>query len=224
MLEANKSKVFEYFFNIYNRNLLKRKFHTFRVSGLENFAVKNNFPTIIFANHSSWWDGLAAFHIWKSVGLDNFVMMEEKQLKNLQLFRLLGAFSVIREKPKEAIKSLNYSVNLLKENSNRSLWIFPQGKILHNDIRPLCFFNGLTRIIEKLETTNILPIAFRYECGGEVKPEILVKIGKAETIETDQSFSAKKYTNNLTIKLTKLLDELKKDVIENNLSNYSNII
>nr|MBA3694670.1 acyl-phosphate glycerol 3-phosphate acyltransferase [Acidobacteriota bacterium] len=106
MLEAKKSRWFEKVFQIYNRNLLKRRFHSFRVLGLDSFVNVNS--SIIYANHSSWWDGLVAFEISKALRVDSFIMMEEKQLRNLFLFRKLGAFSVVRENSRQAVKSLNY--------------------------------------------------------------------------------------------------------------------
>ena len=99
MLTAKKSAVFERVFAVYNRNLLNRRFHSLNVCGLENLTERNaQLPLIIYANHSSWWDGLAAFEISRAARLDSYMMMEEKQLKKLFPFRLLGAFSVVREK------------------------------------------------------------------------------------------------------------------------------
>src|SRR5215203_6294103 len=100
MLEANKSVIFERLFALYNRNLLKRRFYSLQVSGLDFLFNKNsNVPLIIYCNHSSWWDGLVAFQLSFETCLDSFVMMEEKHLRKLFLFRLLGAFSVVQEKP-----------------------------------------------------------------------------------------------------------------------------
>lgn len=218
MLEARKSAWFEKIFAIYNRNLFKRRFQALRIDGIENL---NKFPMIVYCNHSSWWDGLVAFEIFAKAKLDSFVMMEEKQLKNLSLFRKLGAFSVVRENPREAVKSINYAANLLKEKADRAIWIFPQGKILPNDIRPLEFYNGIARIAEKVETCYFVPVAMRFEFLGDWKPEVLVKIGEAERIKTKKP---KEKTKILAEKLTNILDELKRDIINNNLENYENLI
>ena len=107
MLEANKNHWFEKLFTVYNRNLLKRRFHSFNVSGLDFLKNRDSrIPSIIYANHSSWWDGLIIFEICRKLNCDFYVMMEEKHLENLPLFRKLGAFSVIRENPREAVKSI----------------------------------------------------------------------------------------------------------------------
>lgn len=218
MLEARKSAWFEKIFAIYNRNLFKRRFQSLRVEGFENLS---RFPLIIYCNHSSWWDGLVAFEISMKAKLDSFVMMEEKQLNNLFLFRKLGAFSVVRENPREAIKSIKYAANLLKENADRAIWIFPQGKILPNDVRPLELYNGLARIAEKVENCYFVPIAIRYEFFGDWKPEVLVKIGEAERVETQ---NRKEKTQILAKKLTDILDELKQNIINNHLENYENLL
>ena len=220
MLEAKKSQWFERIFQIYNRNLLKRRFHSFRVLGSENFVKVNS--SIIYANHSSWWDGLVAFEISKVLRADSFLMMEEKHLRNLFLFRKLGAFSVVRENPRQAVKSLDYAANLLKEKPFRTLWIFPQGEILPNDSRPIHFYNGLARIIERVGDCITVPLAIRYEFLKEYKPEIFVKIGKSENFN-NTDFNSKKLTRNFEGRISKTLDDLKTDVISRNFANYQKI-
>nr|MBA3599978.1 1-acyl-sn-glycerol-3-phosphate acyltransferase [Acidobacteriota bacterium] len=176
----------------------------------------------IYANHSSWWDGLIAFEISKALRADSFIMMEEKQLRNLSLFRRLGAFSVVRENPRQAVKSLNYAVNLLKEKPSRTLWIFPQGKILPNDSRPILFYNGLARIIERVADCSAVPLAIRYEFLNEYKPEIFVKIGESDNFN-EIDFNSKKLTRNFESRISKTLDELKNDVVSQNFANYKKI-
>ena len=216
---------FENIFAVYNKNLFKRRFQAFRVSGLaEMEKINRGLPLLIYANHSSWWDGLAAFEISRLAALDAFIMMEEKHLKKLFLFRRLGAFSIVRENPRRAMESIRYAVEILTKNPARSLWIFPQGEILPNDARPIVFYNGLSRIIEKLRRVQTVPIAFRYEFLNDFKPEVFVKIGKVELIVPDEKFDSRKMTVNFAENLTVLLDELKTDIAGKNFSNYTQII
>ncbi len=225
MLEANKKLWFEKVFYFYNQNLLRRRFDSFQVTGFENLINKEKHkPTIIYCNHSSWWDGLVIFHLSQKAKLDFFVMMEEKQLKNLQLFRKLGAFSVVRENPREGLKSINYSVKLLQENPNRTLCLFPQGEILPNDNRPIEFFNGISRIIEKIKTCNIFSIAMRYEFLGDFKPQIFLKIKNIDILDNSKNLNSKEFTKKLSDILTINLNELKNDILESKLKNYRNII
>ncbi|MEP6902391.1 MAG: lysophospholipid acyltransferase family protein [Actinomycetota bacterium] len=225
MLIANKSKFFEIIFSLYNRNLIKRRFHSLQISGLDFLFDKHlKIPLIIYCNHSSWWDGLVAFQISYEANLDSYLMMEEKQLEKLFLFRKVGAFSIVREKPRQAIESINYASKLLIANSQKTLWIFPQGEILPNDSRPIYLFNGLSRIIEKVAQCLVIPLVIRYEFLGKFKPQIFVKIGEPKLIFVDLNFNAKDLTERLTIYLTRTLDELKKDVLNHNTERYKSII
>lgn len=224
MLEADKSRWFEKLFAVYNGNLLKRKFNSLSISGLENLAARNkDAPLIIFGNHSSWWDGLIAFQISRAAHLDPYFMMEEKQLKNLSLFRQLGAFSVIRENPRKAIQSLNYAAKLLTNDSRRTLWIFPQGEILPNDVRPLFFYNGLARIAGKTGNCNLAAAAFRYEFLGNFKPDIFVKIEILPPTENAAETPTKTLTAECAEKLTSQIDSLKSDIIAGNLNDYQKL-
>lgn len=224
MLEARKSVWFERLFAIYNSNLINRRFNSLHVSGLNFLQARDkNFPLLLFANHSSWWDGLVAFQISRQIRLDSFLMMEEKQLRKLRLFRKIGVFSVVREKPREAIKSVIYAADLLREKPNRAVWIFPQGEILPNDIRPLGFYNGLAKIIEKVGICNVVPVAMRFEFLGEFKPDIFVKIGEPDTFKMDGNFISKKTTAIFENKLTETLNALKTQILTKNLEGYQNI-
>ena len=224
MLEAKKNAWFETIFARYNRNLIKRRFHSVQVSGLDFLREKNaTIPFIIYGNHSSWWDGLVAFEIFRQAKLDAFFMMEERQLKKLFLFQRLGAFSIVRENGREAVKSINYSAELLKKSS-RTLLIFPQGEIVSNDARPIKFYNGFSRIIEKIGEVYAVPIAMRYEFLGEFKPQIFVKIGLPELIKTDGNFNAKEKTAIFAERLTTNLDKMKSDIINKDLNGFEKII
>ena len=225
MLEAKKSYWFEQIFAVYNRNLIKRRFASLNISNLDVLQSFNHeFPLIIYANHSSWWDGLVAFQVSRTARLNSYVMMEEKHLKRFFLFRLLGAFSVVRENPREALKTIEYAAGLLTENSDKTLWIFPQGEILPNDRRPVIFYHGFSRIIAKTDKCFVLPLAIRYEFQGEYKPEIFVNIGNAEFIKPDENFNIKKRTKFFAENLTVVLDELKSDILNKNLAEYRKIV
>lgn len=224
MLEAKKSAWFQRVFLIYNRHLLKRRFHSLNISGLDFLRKKDRkLPLLLYANHSSWWDGLIIWELLRKFEFENYVMMEEKQLRKLFLFRKLGAFSVVRENPREAIKSINYAARLLSEDSQRAVLIFPQGEILPNDVRPIRFYNGLARIIQKIEQCSVVPIALRLEFTGNFKPEIYIKIGEPRVFETSRNSKAKIITEQLTGRLTKTLDQLKSHITLQQFDDYERI-
>lgn len=166
---------------------------------------------------------MIAFEISRLTESDSFVMMEEKHLRKLFLFRRLGAFSVVRENPRQAIESINYAVELLKENPKRTLWIFPQGEILPNDVRPLNFYRGLARIVEKVGDCSIVPCAMRFEFLGEFKPEVFVKIGEPQNFSEVQKLDSKIITGEFESNLTKTLDDLKQDIVSSHTASYQKI-
>ena len=224
-MEAKKNLLFERIFSLYNRNLFKRRFNSLRICGVSNLLNNDlNYPMIIYCNHSSWWDGLAALLISETARFDSFFMMEEKQLKKLFLFRRLGAFSVVRENPRQSVKSINYAANLLKEKSDRTIWIFPQGEILPNDVRPIFFYNGISRIIEKTGNCVVIPAAFRYEFLGAFKPDVFVEVGNKMQINVGEKFHSKEFTLTLAGNLTLLLDNLKSKINDENFNDFQNII
>jgi len=224
MLKAKKSNRLEKVFAIYNRNLIKRRFHSIQVSGLEILENRNKlFPLIVYANHSSWWDGLVAFQISRKANLDSFIIMEEKQLKKLFFFRKLGAFSVARENGRNAFRSINYAAEILTETENRALWIFPQGEILSNEIRPLKFFNGLSHVIKKVDKCYAVPLAIKYEFLENYKPEIFIRIGAGELISGGANFFVKRKTQEFEIQLTQTLDRLKIDIQNKNFAKFEKI-
>lgn len=224
MLEARKSVWFERLFAVYNSNLIGRRFNSLQVSGLDFLQARDEkFPLLLYANHSSWWDGLVAFQISRRAKLDSFLMMEERQLRKLSLFRKIGVFSVVREKPREAVKSIAYAADLLREKANRAVWIFPQGEILPNDIRPLGFYNGLTKIIEKVGVCYAVPVAMRFEFLGEFKPDIFVKIAEPDIFNENGNFISKKATAIFENKLTETLNVLTRQILTKNLDDYQKI-
>lgn len=177
-------------------------------------------PLIVYANHSSWWDGLVLFEIIRRIDFELYVMMEEKHLRRLSLFSRLGAFSVVRENPRQAVESIKYAVDLLRTDANRCVIIFPQGEIQPNDVRPIEFYRGLARIIEKTGKCAAVPVALRFEFAGNFKPEIYVKIGAPDFFPFDTDFNAKDLTKNLEMRLTETLDGLRRDVVCGSLAEY----
>ncbi len=208
MITANKSQWFENLFLAYTRNLFWRRFHELKITGLENLRERDkSLPLVLYANHSSWWDPLTAFVISKKAELDAFAMMEEKNLQKLKFFRRIGAFSVVRENPREAIKTIRYAISLLKEKPNRAVWIFPQGEIQPNSTRPLKFYNGAAKIIQQTGKCLAVPVAMRYEFLADFKPAAFAHIGKAKLSEGIRN--AKTLTDQMEQTLTMLLEELK---------------
>ncbi len=223
LIQAKKNKIFESVFSLYLNRLLKKHFFKIHISGEENLKELNkSAPTIIYANHSNWWDGFMAFYLadsrWK---IDSYLMMDVDQMRKYRFFKWLGVFSVDRTSPQSSMESLNYAESMLT-NSSRTLWLFPQGVLLPNDLRPLKFFSGITALTEKLGTVNLVPLAMKYEFMTEQRPEVFLKIGKADIVKQFTS-DKKDYTLYLQNKLTTELDGLKSKIISGDMMDFSTI-
>ena len=225
MLTARKSAWFERAFAAYCRNLLARRFEGLRVAGLEGLrARRREAPLVLYANHSSWWDGLVAFQIGRACALDQYVMMEERQLRAYPLFRRLGAFSVERGRGREGARSVEYAARLLRADARRALWIFPQGVTLPNDARPLNFYTGAARVIERAGACEAAAVALRYEFMEEFRPEAFARVGPVERVEVGADFDARRTTAGFAEALTRTLDQLRADVLAGDFGGYEELV
>lgn len=137
-------------------------------------------PLIIYLTHTSWWDAYMLFLIYYRAlegGFQNYILMEEKQLRSFRFFTWCGAFSIDRRRPGDADRSIGYIGQRLRERQDRCLWIFPQGRIVPADRRPLVVFPGIARIVREAGGATLCPVAMRYEFRGEQRPEVFIRMG-----------------------------------------------
>ncbi len=181
-------------------------------------------PVIFFANHSAWWDAHLAMvfneQIWRR---DAYVMVEDAQLRRYPFFRYMGAFSVSRTNPRAAAASMKYAARLLRAEPNRLMLIFPQGEIQANDLRPFKLFRGTGAIARESAPCLAYPLALRYEFIGEQKPDAFISIGSPIHIETS-STTAKDLTEEMTLRLTTEMDQMREDVIARNFSGFTALL
>ncbi len=174
-----------------------------------------NGPLIVYLNHSSWWDGYLMYVIHRVVlrgQFDAHLLMEEKQLRRYRFFRWSGAFSVNRDDPEDAWRSQAYAAALLRGGRRpRLLFIFPQGKIVPNDRRPLVTYPGIARIIAQAGDVNLCPVALRYELLGRQFPEAFIRIGPYYRAANPSDIEGA--LADITSRLTEACDALREDVL-----------
>jgi hypothetical protein len=171
-------------------------------------------PLLCYVNHPSWWDGYIAATINRCLFQHQFelyMMMEEKQLCSYRFFTWSGCFSVDRESPREAMRSVSYISRVLQEQQNRALYIFPQGTITHCEHRPLSIFPGVAHIMKRVGALTLCPIAIRLEFCGEQRPEIFVRCGPTHRCEGEVAVD--ELTNRLQERLTANMDQLRDAVV-----------
>jgi len=179
-------------------------------------------PLILYLNHASWWDGYLMYVIHRVVlrgRFDAHLLMEEKQLRAYRFFSWSGAFSVNRNDPEDARRSQAYAAALLRGGTRpRALFIFPQGRIVPNDRRPLVTFPGIARIIAQAGAVNLCPVALRYELLGRQYPQAYIRIGPQHRAATPDDPDAT--LREITWRLTAACDALRDDVLEQRLERF----
>ncbi len=218
MIPAKKNKLIGSIFAVYHNRLLKKHFYAIHASGMQNLEYcDNSKPVILYANHSNWWDGFIAYYLTNCVmKKDDYLMMDIEQMKKYSFFKYIGVFSVDRNIAAEAVRSINYAAELLS-NTDKYLWIFPQGEMTPQDKRPLKFFSGITKLAEKTGSVNIVPVCFRYEFMMEQRPEVFISIGKPILYNGKSNNGL---TENLRSSLESQLDTLRDDVTGGVLKNF----
>ncbi len=221
MIPAKKNKLIGSIFAVYHRKLMKQHFYAVHLSGVQNLeSLDNSKPVVMFANHSNWWDGFIAYFLTnRTMKKDDYLIMDIEQLKKYSFFKYIGVFSVDRNIPADAVRSINYAAELIS-NTNKYLWIFPQGEMTPQDKRPLKFFSGITKIAEKTGEVNLVPVCFRYEFLMEQRPEVFISVGTPVLYD---GRSNNDMTENLRSLLEAQLDKLHDDITDGNTESFKTI-
>ncbi|MGB2958971.1 MAG: lysophospholipid acyltransferase family protein [Bacteroidota bacterium] len=203
--------------------MLRRHFEGIYVAGSENVQnLDRSRPIILYGNHSCWWDGLLEFYFSHDLyRFDAYLMMEEKQLVRYSFFRWIGAFSVRRESPREAVAALRYAAALF-DRPNRVLWIYPQGVMKPNDVRPLGFYTGAARLTQMVDGAQLVPVAHRYEFLMEQRPAAITAFG-TPTLEQGMG-DPRELTTKLEDRLVDLLDTLRCSIVSGGLTRFSRVL
>jgi len=162
-------------------NMLQNRFYAFRYTGAENyFESDRSVPTILFAPHCNWWDGIVMYNITHRIFHKEIRLMIE-ELNRFPLLSKGGAYSVNKKSPQSAMKALKYSVDVTGDLRNM-LCIFPQGIIRPPHYRPFEFQTGLAYIVQnavkKYGRVNLIPTAVEYAFFRDNRPEVVVNFGK----------------------------------------------
>lgn len=202
--------------------MLENRFFALRYKGSEKFEKRDkNIPTIAFAPHTNWWDGIVGYNLCTRVfGKEIRLMVEE--LNRFPLLRRGGAFSVNKKSAQASMEALTYSVNVI-EDLNNILYIFPQGIIKPPNYRPIEFKTGLAYVIQKAAKkygkVNLMPIAVNYFFLRADRPEVLVEIGDIIPFN-DVKSDRKELSGNFAKILENLCDGQNRDVSAGNFKGY----
>lgn len=189
-------------------NMLETRFYAMRYKGIENIKSVGEIPTIFFAPHSNWWDGIVGYNICNRL-LKKEIRLMVEELNRFPLLRRGGAFNVNKKSAQASMAALKYSVNVLSSLKN-ILYIFPQGIIKPPNFRPIEFQTGLTYIAQKAAKkygkVNLVPVAVNYLFMRDNRPEVWVEFGKEIHLD-NPNIDRKEYTEYLAHTLEELCDK-----------------
>lgn len=219
---AKTSKFWLWVASMFFFNMLQNRFYAFRYKGEENyFDGDTSIPTILFAPHSNWWDGIVLYNVTHRLFRKEIRLMVE-ELNRFPLLRHGGAYSVNKKSPQSAMKALQYSVDVMGDLRNM-LCIFPQGIIRPPHYRPIEFQTGLTYIaqnaVKRYGRINLIPVALDYCFFRDNRPEVVVKFGKRIEL-SDAKLNRKEYTHYLENALSQVCDEQDYDISNGKISDY----
>ena len=192
---------------------VRHRFYALRIKNLEVFQKHRDerFPSILYAPHNNWWDGMIGYYLMrKAFKVKTRMMIEE--LNRFPLFSLIGAFPVNKASAQEAMKALVYIANDLIKDPTLGFWIFPQGIVRPPNYRPIEFQTGLGYVAQKvakeLGGVNLVPVAVNYTFLREDRPECLAEVGEPIIITADNcNFDRHELTKKLQQDFEKLCDE-----------------
>lgn len=222
---AKTSKFWLWVANKFFYGMLENRFFALRYKGAEKvFHRDTSVPTILFAPHSNWWDGIVGYNICRRI-FDKEIRIMVEELNRFPLLRRAGAFSVNKKSPQASMSALKFSVETIGDLNN-FLYIFPQGIIMPPNYRPINFQTGLAYIaqkaVQKYGKVNLVPVAVNYMFLRADRPEVLVEFHDPLVLE-DSKVDRKEYTNYLATVLTEACDKQFKDLSEGQLNAYETL-
>src|SRR3712207_4642409 len=108
-----------------------------------------SWPLVIYANHPSWWDGVA-FMLYSTElfpGRRMFIPMEAAALSRYRFMLRLGVFGVEQQSARGAVAFLRTAKAVLAEPSHM-LWMNAPGRFMDVRERPVPMAPGLVRLAE----------------------------------------------------------------------------
>ena len=192
--------------------MVSHRFYALRIKNLEAFKERRNkdYPTIFYATHMNWWDGIIGYNLMRRAFKVRTRMMIE-EMNRFPLFSLIGAFPINKASAQEAMKSLKYISEDLN-SPEMGFWIFPQGIVRPPNYRPIEFQTGFIYVAQKVAKNfggvNLVPVSVNYTFLREDRPECLAEVGEPIILTRETAnFDRHEYTAKLQKEFEELCDK-----------------
>jgi 1-acyl-sn-glycerol-3-phosphate acyltransferase len=200
------------FFNLAFTRFTQKHMRAVRVANWGMPEVPRGAPAVIFANHPSWWDGVAFMLLYRRLLKDRplFTPMAEWALDKYAFMRRLGVFGIETGSSRGTVAFLRTAQHVLQDPSH-ILWINAPGRFADPRERPIPIAPGLTRLPEMAPGAHFVPLALDYPFWGERKAEMLVAFGPpipaAELLAIDRDARAAFFADRLAATCDRLAED-----------------
>jgi 1-acyl-sn-glycerol-3-phosphate acyltransferase len=213
------------FFDVMFTRFFRTHMRALRVARWGMPAIPSGAPAVVFANHPSWWDGVAFMLLHRRLmhGRLLFTPMAEWALNKYGFMRRLGVFGIETGTARGTVGFLRTAERVLQDPSH-VLWINAPGRFADPRERPIPIAPGLTRLAEMAPTAHFVPLAFDYPFWSERKAEMLAAFGPpisaGDLLALDRDARAAR----LAEALTATADRLTEDAITRDPSRFETIV
>lgn len=174
----------------------KQPFFTWALDHYVHWKLRSNFrglwchgalpegdePLLMYANHTSFWDGFAAHALSRAHQRDGYALMEEHNLARYPFLRRIGAFSIRRGEARSARESLKYAAKLLAR-PRALVCVFPQGTLAPRATPPLQLERGV-ELLARMTGVRCVPVAMHFGFFEHEYPDVVLHVGAAHAPES----------------------------------------
>jgi 1-acyl-sn-glycerol-3-phosphate acyltransferase len=135
-------------------------------------------PAVIFANHPSWWDGVAFMLLYRRLLPERplFTPMDAAALEKYRFMKRLGVFGIETGSARGSVAFLRVVEKVLADPAH-ILWINAPGRFSDPRERPVPIAPGMIRLPEIAPEAVFVPLALDYPFWTERKAEMLAAFG-----------------------------------------------
>jgi 1-acyl-sn-glycerol-3-phosphate acyltransferase len=166
------------FFDRVFTRFARRHLHAVRLARWGRPLLPTIGPVVVFANHPSWWDGIAVMLLWRRLLADRelYVPMDAEALGRYGFMRRLGVFGV--EHGARGVAGFRRVAAEVLASPDRLLWVNAPGRFSDARERPVPIAPGMSRLPELAPGATFLPLALEYTFWNERAPEMLAAFGE----------------------------------------------
>ncbi|MBR0652168.1 glycerol acyltransferase [Roseomonas terrae] len=213
------------FFDVAFTRFFRRHMRALRIPAWGMPAIPPGAPAVVFANHPSWWDGMAVMLIGRRLLGDRqvFTPMDAAALEKYAFMRRIGVFGIEPGTPRGAAAFLQTARRVLGEPSHL-LWINAPGRFADPRERPVPIAPGLARLPELAQTAHFVPLALDYPFWSERKPEMLAAFGQPVPAASLLALDRDARIASFATALADTCDRLTQDAITRDPSRFETIL